>query len=68
MMEPVPKRLEDAPLSIDSVSSAASAGSALGLYSLKKSLDQEAGHMAQLLQALPAPQPAHLGGNVDIRV
>lgn len=36
---------------------------------LKKGLDQQAGQMAQLLQSLPpAPQPAHLGQGVDVRV
>jgi hypothetical protein len=55
------------PMSIDGVSRA-STGDAFALLTLKKGMEQEQSQMAQLLQALPpAPQPAHLGGHVDVR-
>jgi len=35
---------------------------------LKKAIDSQASQVLQLLQALPeAPQPAHLGAQVDVR-
>lgn len=56
-------------MNIDSLARAASPTNAIGLLTFKKGLDQQANQMATLLQALPpAPQPAHLGNSVDLRV
>lgn len=42
-------------------------GGAIQLMTMKTSMDQAAGQVAQLLQALPpAPGPAHLGQNIDV--
>jgi hypothetical protein len=53
-------------MTIDSLARAASTGDAVALLTFKKGLDQSAGQMAQLIQALPAPMPSHLGGNVNV--
>lgn len=55
-------------MTIDSLVRMTSPADAIGTLMLKKGLDQSAGQVAQLLQALPqAPQPAHLGNSVDVR-
>lgn len=47
----------------------ASAGDARGTLTLKKAIDLESATAAQLINALPpAPPPAHLGSQLDIRV
>lgn len=56
-------------MNIDSLVRAASPQDVIGTLMLKKGLDQAASQTAQLLQALPpAPQPAHLGSQIDVRV
>lgn len=56
-------------MNIDSLARAADPSSAIGMLTFKKGLDQQANQMATLIQALPpAPQPAHLGKSVDLRV
>jgi hypothetical protein len=56
-------------MNIDSLVRQTSPTDAIGTLMLKKGLDQSAGQVAQLLQALPpAPQPAHLGNGIDVRV
>ena len=58
---------EDDLMTIDGLARAASTSDAVALLTFKKGLDQSAGQMAQLLQALPqAPQPAHLGNHVNV--
>ena len=56
-------------MNIDSLARMTSPQDVLGTIILKKGLDQHAGQMAQLLQALPpAPQPAHLGQSINTLV
>jgi hypothetical protein len=52
-------------MTLDSLAGMASIRDAVSISMLKKGLDQTSGQMAQLLQALPAPQPAHLGNSID---
>jgi hypothetical protein len=53
-------------MNIDSLVRQASPKDVVGTLMLKKGLDQSTTQMAQLLQALPAaPQPAHLGNNIN---
>lgn len=53
--------------SIQNVTRAGS-GDAIAVLTLKTGLDQQQAQMARLLQALPpAPQPAHLGSQIDLR-
>lgn len=55
-------------MSLDALGSAASSGAAIPLSMLKKGMDQEKSQIARLLQTLPpAPQPAHLGSQIDIK-
>ncbi|MFP5503237.1 MAG: YjfB family protein [Candidatus Sericytochromatia bacterium] len=53
-------------MNIDRLAGMTSTADPVATLILKKGLDQQANHMAQLLQALPpAPQPAHLGSGID---
>lgn len=56
-------------MNIESLARIASPQNAVGLTMLKKGMDQQQSQVAQLLQAMPqAPQPAHLGQNVDMKL
>jgi hypothetical protein len=56
-------------MNIDSLVRAASTTDAVATLTLSKGLDNVVNQTAQLLKALPpAPQPAHLGNSVDLKV
>lgn len=52
-------------MNLDSLAAMANVRDAASISLLKKGLDQSQTQVAQLLQALPAPQPAHLGKGID---
>jgi hypothetical protein len=56
-------------VNIESLVRVASPQNQVGTLMLRKGLDQSQSMAAQLLQTMPpAPQPAHLGSSVDLRV
>ena len=50
-----------------SAADAANLQQSAGLAVLRKSMDAEQAVALQLIQAIGAPQPSHLGSNVDVR-
>lgn len=54
---------------VDALANMASPQHAIGIATMKMGMDQQAGTIMQLLQQMPqAPQPAHLGQNVNLQV
>lgn len=52
--------------SLSALSNIASPDQQIGIAMLGKAMDAQSTEVAQLLQGLPAPMPAHLGGHVNM--